>query len=144
MRKNWKLLIVVLAIFSLIAAACGDDDDSSESSSDGSEATDDGGDSGGPADFCLEIPGADDAEGDGSDLTVGMTFDLLGRGDQSFNDIAACGLDKAVEVFGISFNEIVPTDESARETDLQLNAENSDLVFGNGFSFRDGAIVVSE
>ncbi|MEE9416471.1 MAG: BMP family ABC transporter substrate-binding protein [Acidimicrobiales bacterium] len=156
MRKNWTLLFALLAIFSLVAAACGSDDpvatddtpadepETDEPEADEDPPAEEPDDSAGPADFCLDIAGSDDATGDGSGVTVGMTFDLLGRGDQSFNDAAACGLDRAVEVFGISFNEIVPTDESARETDLQLNAENATLVFGNGFSFRDGALVVAE
>lgn len=109
-------LVPILAAFALVAAACGGDDN------------------GGATDGCLPIPGADDTELTG-DFNVGMTFDLLGRGDQSFNDAAACGLDKAVEVFGVSFTEVVPTDESARGTNLQLQAEASDLVIGNGFSF---------
>lgn len=35
MRKNWKLLIALLAIFGLIAAACGDDDDDGGAGGDG-------------------------------------------------------------------------------------------------------------
>jgi basic membrane protein A len=80
---------------------------------------------------------------DGSDLTVGLTFDLLGRGDQSFNDSAAAGIDRAVEDFGISVNEVTPTDASARGTDLQLQAENAGLVIGVGFSFAADAATVA-
>jgi basic membrane protein A len=79
----------------------------------------------------------------GDAITVGLTFDLLGRGDQSFNDSAAAGIDKAKADFGVKVNEVTPTDASARGTDLQLQAENADLVIGVGFSFRDGAIEVA-
>ena len=75
------------------------------------------------------------ADGDGSDITVGLTFDLLGRGDQSFNDSAAAGMDRAKADFGVTVNELTPTDASARGTDMQLQAENADLVIGVGFSF---------
>ena len=80
---------------------------------------------------------------DGSDVTVGLTFDLLGRGDQSFNDSAAAGIDKAIADFGVTVNEVTPTDSSARGTDLQLQAENSDLVIGVGFSFASDAKTIA-
>jgi len=80
---------------------------------------------------------------DGSDATVGLTFDLLGRGDQSFNDSAAAGIDKAKADFGITVTEITPTDASARGTDLQLQAENAGLVIGVGFSFAADAATIA-
>ncbi|MED5445532.1 MAG: hypothetical protein VYC74_02805, partial [Actinomycetota bacterium] len=53
MRKTWKLMLALLAIFGMIAAACGGDDDdsssgsssdsSSENSSESSSSSDDGG-----------------------------------------------------------------------------------------------------
>ena len=36
-----------------------------------------------------------------SDLKVGLAYDVGGRGDRSFNDAAAAGLDKAVAELGI-------------------------------------------
>jgi basic membrane protein A len=78
-----------------------------------------------------------------SDITVGLTFDLLGRGDQSFNDSAAAGIDRAKAEFGVTVNEVTPTDASARGTDLQLQAENADLVIGVGFSFAADAATVA-
>ncbi|MFE7526340.1 BMP family protein [Kitasatospora sp. NPDC057542] len=42
--------------------------------------------------------------GDGS-LKVGMAYDIGGRGDQSFNDSAARGLDKAKSELGVSVTE---------------------------------------
>ena len=36
-----------------------------------------------------------------SDLKVGLAYDIGGRGDQSFNDAAAAGLDKAKADLGI-------------------------------------------
>lgn len=148
MRTRLLLLLSILLSFTLIAAACGDDDDDTTGSDDGTTADDgddmaedDGGDDGGTGadDFCLPLPAADETTASG-DFSVGVTFDLLGRGDQSFNDSAACGVDRAAEEIGITFTEITPVDESARATDLQRQAENSPLVIGVGFSFRDGAI----
>ena len=41
------------------------------------------------------------AEADGAGKTVGLLFDVTGRGDKSLNDGAAAGMDKAAEDFGI-------------------------------------------
>ena len=40
---------------------------------------------------------------------VGLLFDVTGRGDKSFNDAAAAGLDKAKADFGVTGNESTPT-----------------------------------
>lgn len=53
---------------------------------------------------------------------VGMAYDVGGRGDQSFNDAAAAGLDKAKAEFGLDTKEAAATNgeaESAREERLQ-------------------------
>ncbi len=54
-------------------------------------------------------------------LKVGMAYDVGGRGDQSFNDSAAAGLDKAAAEFGVETTEVEATNgeaESAREERL--------------------------
>jgi len=58
----------------------------------------------------------------GSGLKVGMAYDVGGRGDQSFNDAAAAGLDKAVKDLGVQSKEAAATNgeaESARQERLQ-------------------------
>ena len=144
MRKHFSFA-VLLAAFALVVVACGDDDAATTTTAAATtttagvtttvaETTTTGAGVVVP-DFCLEIQGAADAVADGAGVTVGLTFDLLGRGDQSFNDAAACGVDWARFYFGVGVNEITPTDAAARATDLQLQAENSPIVIGNGFSF---------
>jgi basic membrane protein A len=152
MLKRRLSFVALVATFALVVAACGDDAATTTTSgattttaaattttaaaTTTTEAATTTTSGGGPQAFCPEIPGAAEAVADGTGHSVGMTFDLLGRGDQSFNDAAGCGLDLAVQKFtGLTYTEIVPTDASARETDLQLNAENNDIVIGNGFSF---------
>jgi basic membrane protein A and related proteins len=57
-----------------------------------------------------------------SGLKVGMAYDVGGRGDQSFNDAAAAGLDKAVKDLGVQSKEAAATNgeaESARQERLQ-------------------------
>lgn len=58
----------------------------------------------------------------GEKIKVGMAYDVGGRGDQSFNDAAAAGLDKAKAELGVDSKEAVATNgepESAREERLQ-------------------------
>ncbi|MDF8263076.1 BMP family lipoprotein [Luteipulveratus flavus] len=58
----------------------------------------------------------------GGALKVGMAYDVGGRGDQSFNDSAAKGLDKAKSELGVSAKESEANTgeaESAREQRLQ-------------------------
>jgi len=81
--------------------------------------------------------GGDD-EGEGADVAVGLVFDIGGRGDQSFNDSAAAGLDRAEEELGIGASEASANDDgSNREELLNLQADESDLVFGVGFLFAE-------
>ncbi len=51
-----------------------------------------------------------------SDLKVGLAYDIGGRGDQSFNDAAARGLDKAKDEFGVQAQEL---EAQNGETDAQ-------------------------
>jgi basic membrane protein A len=65
-----------------------------------------------------------------------LVFDIGGRGDQSFNDSAAAGLDKARADFNITATEAAANvDGSNREELLALASDEADLVFGIGFLF---------
>jgi basic membrane protein A len=145
LRKHFAFAALIAA-FALVAAACGDDGGTTTTTAapattttaaavDDTTTTTEAGFGVVVPDFCPEILGADTADADGTGVNVGLTFDLLGRGDQSFNDAAACGVDWARFYLGVSVSEITPTDAAARATDLQLQAENSAIVIGNGFSF---------
>jgi basic membrane protein A and related proteins len=139
-----KRLLAVGVVAALALAACGDDDDDDAAPAATTEAS--GATTAAPAAATTAAPGTTAAGGggDGSDITVGLTFDLLGRGDQSFNDSAAAGMDRAKADFGVTVNELTPTDASARGTDMQLQAENADLVIGVGFSFASDTAAVAE
>jgi basic membrane protein A and related proteins len=80
--------------------------------------------------------GDGDGDGEGEGVPIGLVYDIGGRGDQSFNDSAAAGLDLAVEDFGIEASEASANEDgSNREELLNLQAETNDLVFGVGFLF---------
>jgi basic membrane protein A len=71
----------------------------------------------------LTACGSDTGSGSGSttapaasSVKVGLAYDIGGRGDQSFNDSAARGLDKAKADLGIDFKEL---EAAAGETDAQ-------------------------
>jgi basic membrane protein A and related proteins len=74
-----------------------------------------------------------------SDIKVGMAYDVGGRGDQSFNDAAAKGMDQAVEEYGMESQESEAADgepESAREERLRTFADAGyDPIIAVGFAY---------
>ncbi|MEZ5281355.1 MAG: BMP family ABC transporter substrate-binding protein [Acidimicrobiales bacterium] len=126
MNKLMKLMGLLLALM-MIAAACGDSDESSDTTaapSDGDTTT--------------------TAAGPESDTNVGLTFDIGGRGDQSFNDSAAAGIDRAANELGVSFTEAEPNaDGSNRAELLQTQADVSELVIAVGFLFAGDVTAVA-
>ena len=60
-----------------------------------------------------------------SKVKVGLAYDIGGRGDKSFNDSAAAGLDAAKKKFGVTAREITVTtgSDSEREDKLRLLAK---------------------
>jgi basic membrane lipoprotein Med (substrate-binding protein (PBP1-ABC) superfamily) len=71
-----------------------------------------------------------------TDVSVGLIFDIGGRGDQSFNDSAAAGIERAEAELGITFTEASPNDDGSNRAELlQLAADSSNLVIGVGFLF---------
>ena len=75
-------------------------------------------------------------EADGKGTTIGLLFDVTGRGDKSFNDAAAAGLDKAKADFGIEGVESTPeaADGSDRPDRIeQVAGGAAKLTIGVGF-----------
>ncbi|MEN8113814.1 MAG: BMP family ABC transporter substrate-binding protein, partial [Actinomycetota bacterium] len=118
LKKRGGLFVLLLA-FALIVAAC---------SSDSEETTTTEGEAAETTTTAAAAPSAD----------IGLVYDIGGRGDQSFNDSAAAGLDQATAELGINPSEASANqDGSNREELLNLQADQSDLVFGVGFLFGD-------
>lgn len=91
-----------LAAASLVLAACGSSSDSDSDSGSGSSGSASG--------------------SSGGKVKVGIAYDVGGRGDQSFNDAAYTGLQKASSEFGVDSKESSATagePESAREERLE-------------------------
>jgi basic membrane protein A and related proteins len=82
--------------------------------------------------------GAAGAAAEGRGTSVGIVFDVGGRGDKSFNDGAYNGAERAEDSLGAVVRFIEPGEGSDREAGLRLlAAERMDLVMGVGFIFTD-------
>ncbi|MET9432775.1 BMP family ABC transporter substrate-binding protein [Streptomyces sp. NPDC006551] len=88
--------------------------------------------------------GESSTEDTGSDkgtIKVGMAYDVGGRGDNSFNDSAARGLDKAKADLGVETKELTakngetPADREQRLASLAEGGFNP--VIGVGFAYKD-------
>ncbi|MEU3647942.1 BMP family ABC transporter substrate-binding protein [Lentzea sp. NPDC034063] len=87
---------------------------------------------------------------DASTLKVGLAYDIGGRGDASFNDSAAAGLDKALTDFGVKkentreLSAAPSEDESAKQTRLrQLASEGFSPIIGVGFAYAESMKLVA-
>jgi basic membrane protein A len=73
-----------------------------------------------------------------SSLTIGIAYDIGGRGDRSFNDAAAVGLEKAQKEFAFSVEPVV-TDGSTSDRDRRVRSLitkncNPIIVVGGGYA----------
>lgn len=73
-----------------------------------------------------------------ANLTIGIAYDIGGRGDRSFNDAAALGLEKAQKQFTFAVEQVV-TDGSTADRDRRVRSLiskncNPIIVVGSGYS----------
>src|SRR5687767_10300802 len=76
-------------------------------------------------------------------IVVTMVTDTAGIGDQSFNDMAKEGGDRAVEELGIEFNILESQTAADYVRNLTDGAESSDLTIAIGFLLTDALTEVS-
>ena len=127
-RSKWMTLF---AVFALLAAACGDDDTSDETTAETTAEAD-------AATVATEAP----LPGEG--VSVALVYDIGGRGDQSFNDSAYAGVERAANELGISFTEASPNEDGSNRAELlQLGADSADVVLAIGFLFEGDAAAVA-
>jgi len=87
-------------------------------------------------DAMADAPGATD---------VGLVYDIGGRGDLSFNDSAAAGLERAKNELGWTTVEASPNDDGSDRAELlQLAAEANDMVLAVGFLFAGDAVAAAQ
>jgi basic membrane protein A len=115
LRRLRLTSLALIAAMALIAAGCGDDDTATSAST-----TTGGGTS-------------------GAGVKVGLVYDTTGRGDKSFNDSAAAGLDQARTDFGVETKDLTPSSggENREELLRLLTTDGYNPVFAVGFLFKD-------
>ncbi len=152
MRRGFTGLLAILLATVLVAAACGGDDEPTTTAPAAPAADDGAADAPAPApaDADAEAPADAPAEPPpppppgAEDITAALVFDIGGRGDQSFNDSAAAGLDRAAAELGVNTTEASPNpDGSNRAELLQLSSDGAELVIGVGFLFGESIAEVA-
>jgi basic membrane protein A len=92
--------------------------------------------------------GSSSTSDSGGDKGVGMAYDVGGRGDHSFNDSAARGLDKADKEFKLTSKELTASNgetESDREQRLDSLAANGyNPVIAVGFTYGDAVTKIAK
>ena len=124
-RLQGLRLAAVLTVAGLGLVACG-----SNSSTTGAPAAPSG--SSGPASSAAPAAPKSDAK-------VGLAYDVGGRGDRSFNDSAAAGLDRAVAEFGVTKQELSPNASGSDRGDnlRQLAEADFNPIFAVGFAYAE-------
>jgi basic membrane protein A len=85
------------------------------------------------------------AESKDEPLKVALIYDVGGRGDKSFNDLAYAGIERAKKELGITYRIASPTEGSEREIHLRrFAAGDSDVIIGVGFLFSDDIAKIAE
>jgi basic membrane protein A and related proteins len=140
--------LAIAASLAVVAAACGSDEDNGSAATSPPASAETTTAASTPAGGSEAPGGAKTCEAgtpvvgevatetaDGAGKTVGLMYDVTGRGDKSFNDAAAAGLDKAKADFGIEGVESTPAaDNSDRPDRIKQVAEGpSELVVAVGF-----------
>lgn len=129
-KRRFAVAGLGLAV-ALLATACGSSDSggsSSETTAGGAATTAAGG-----ATTTAGGSGSTAAAGKGGKMAI--LFDLKGRGDKSFNDSAAVGLDKAKAEFGYTVTEGVRTGNDTAEVLKKAVDSGNALIIGVGFAW---------
>lgn len=139
--KRYLRFLAVLGVLALILAACSPDDagedtttsagtETTEGSTDTTEGSTDT--TSAPEETTTTVSG-----GIGEGRQIGMAFDVGGRGDLSFNDLAAAAWDQGKRDYGYIGRELAPdAGGENREENLRLLAETGhEMIVANGFAF---------
>jgi basic membrane protein A len=132
--KRFMRVFAALAALTLVLAACGDDGAGDTTTTAGGVATTAGGDT---TTTGAEAPTTTAAELIGEGRSIGIAYDVGGRGDLSFNDLAALAWDDGMATYGYTGDELTPSANGEnREDNLRLLAESgAELIIANGFAF---------
>jgi basic membrane protein A len=138
--KRYLRFFAIVGALALVLAACGDDSSEETTTTVGTtEATEapSGEETTTTAAAAEEETTTTAAMLIGEGREIGMAFDIGGRGDQSFNDLAAMAWDDGKRMYGYTGRELAPdAGGENREENLRLLAETgSEMIIANGFAF---------
>ena len=132
--KKRKYSLVLLSLM-LILSACGGSDTAEE------EVVEE------VVEEALESPATTAAPVAPAEPTasVGVVYDIGGRGDLSFNDMAYAGLEKAIMDLGVDGIDLEPNEGGENRPELLslLADQGKDLIIGVGFLFADAMTEVA-
>ena len=124
MKKAVRILTTLCAM-ALVAAACGKNNNATSSGTTSAPTT-----AASPSASCAHA---------GPTIKMALLYDLIGRGDKSFNDSAAAGLDKAKCDFNIDATELTPNSGGTNRAELLNLAATSgnQLIITVGFLYAE-------
>ena len=140
MKRSGTIRVVgLLAAMAMLFAACGSDDDdgaAAEPTAAAEDTNSDGAD-GSDAPASTDTSASDD-DPEAPSCRAALVTGAGGLGDQSFNDSANAGFERARDELGVDIEVI----ESAADTDVELNlidaaADGVDVAFAIGFQMVD-------
>lgn len=143
--KRYLRFLAIFAVLGLVLAACGDGDaDTTTTEAADEPATTEAMDDT-PTTEAMDDTTTTAAEMIGEGRTIGMAYDIGGRGDLSFNDLAALAWDEGMAQFGYEGEELVPDEGGEnREENLRLLATTGhELIIANGFAFANNVFHVA-
>ena len=133
-------LVAAGIVMALALAACGSDNNSADTTGGATTTAAAGAETTAAPDTTAAVEttvaGADTtAPAPGDALTMSILFDLKGRGDKSFNDSAAVGLDKAAAEFGYEVTEEVRSGSDEAQLLKKAADGGATLILGVGFAW---------
>ena len=133
-------LVAAGIVMALALAACGSDNNSADTTGGATTTAAAGAETTAAPDTTAAVDttvaGADTtAPAPGDALTMSILFDLKGRGDKSFNDSAAVGLDKAAAEFGYEVTEEVRSGSDEAQLLKKAADGGATLILGVGFAW---------
>ncbi len=147
--RRMAMALSLAASLALVAAACGSDNSSSSggatttaAAGGGATTTAAGGGTGECKSGTVKVDPLPTLKASGQGKSIGLLYDVTGRGDKSFNDAAAAALDKAKTDFGVTGQESTPTatDGSDRPERIKSFVGNNALIVAVGFLWNDATV----
>ncbi len=136
-----KQMLAFGVVAALGVAACGSDSDSDDSAEE--SATTEAAEAETVEEEAMEEEMEEESHS--TDVTMGLTYDIGGKGDQSFNDSAFAGAEAVQADLGVEFTELSPNEDGSNRGELlQLQADEHPLVIGVGFAFAEEFPAVAE